>query len=74
MEQTIGEKRVRKSFDPSALSEVDTAKNSVAHLIDAAEAVKARTDDPEVKRLAALAATDLESGCSWPVKALTAGK
>ena len=66
-EQTIGEKRVRVSFNPSTDSVVDLLKERTAGLIDLCETLKAK--DP---RLAALAQTAYEEAAMWAVKAATA--
>ena len=65
--QTIGEQRVRITFNPSASSEVDIIKNKCAELIDICETLKSK--DP---RLASLAQTALEEAAMWAVKAATA--
>ncbi len=64
---SIGEQRVRVTFNPSASSEVDLIKNMSAQLIDLCETLKAK--DP---RLAALAQTSYEEAAMWAVKAATA--
>lgn len=66
-EQTIGEKRVRTQFNPSADSIVDKIKQKTAELINLCEELKAK--DP---RLASMAQTDYESAAMWAVKAATA--
>jgi len=71
-ELTIGEKRVRIEFNPSNQDNVFRVKTKIAELINEAEAIKATVTDPEAKRLAALASTDLENAAMWLVKALTA--
>jgi len=74
MEQTIGQKRMRVSFNPSTLDKVHDTKMAYALLIDQAEELKANAEDGEVKRLCAIAATELETAGMYIVKALTAGK
>lgn len=64
---TLGEQRVRTSFNPSADSTVDQIKQQTAKLIDLCETLKAK--EP---RLAALAQTEFEAACMWAVKAATA--
>jgi hypothetical protein len=64
---TIGEQRVRTTFNPSAQSDVDTIKQKAAELIDLCEGLKAKDG-----RLAALAQTAFEEGAMWAVKAATA--
>ena len=63
---TLGETRVRKSFNPSANEEVEYIKQITALLIDFCETLKAK--DP---RLAALAQTAFEEAAMWAVKAAT---
>jgi hypothetical protein len=63
---TIGEKRVRTDFNPSANSLVDMIKQDTAKLIDRCEELKDR--DP---RLAALAQTAYEEAAMWAVKLAT---
>lgn len=74
MSKTIGEQRVRIDFNPSNEDAVYKSKARVAELINEAERVKHEHPDPEVKRVAAIAATTLEDACMWLVKALTAPK
>ena len=66
-EETIGEQRVRITFNPAASSDVDVIKNKSAELIDLCEKLKAK--DP---RLASLAQTTYEEAAMWAVKAATA--
>lgn len=65
-EQTLGEKRVRASFNPSSDSKVDEIKKRTAELIDLVEGDKGL--DP---RLAALAQTEYENAAMWAVKLVT---
>jgi hypothetical protein len=72
---SLGEKRVRVTFNPSAVSAVDNFKQVCAGLIDKCKEVEDdAAGDPEVIRLCRLAMTDFENGAMWIVKALTAGK
>ena len=66
-EQTIGEQRVRTTFNLGASSDVDVIKNKSAELIDLCEKLKSK--DP---RLASLAQTSYEEAAMWAVKATTA--
>jgi hypothetical protein len=66
---TLGETRVRTTFNPSADSVVDKLKQKSAELIDMCEQLKSK--DP---RLAALAQTAYEEAAMWAVKAATADK
>ncbi len=64
---SIGEVRVRTSFNPSNDSIVDQIKQKSAELINLCETLKAKD-----VRLASLAQTDYESAAMWAVKAATA--
>ena len=66
-EQTIGEKRVRTSFNPSQVDVVAQIKQKSAELINLCEELKAK--DP---RLASIAQTSYEEAAMWAVKAATA--
>jgi len=65
-ELTLGEKRVRLQFNPSADSVVDQIKVKTAELIDLCETLKAKDG-----RLASLAQTAYEEAAMWAVKAAT---
>ncbi len=69
-ERTLGERRVRTGFNPSAEGRVDRLKRMGASFIDEVNAIPAR--DGEVARLKAIAMTEIESATSWAVKAATA--
>jgi hypothetical protein len=64
---SIGEDRVRLSFNPSANAEVENIKRKAAELIDLCETFKQKDG-----RLASLAQTAFEEGAMWAVKAATA--
>lgn len=64
--QTLGQKRVRASFNPSKDSMVDIIKEKTADLIDICEELKGK--DP---RLSSLAQTHYEDAATWAVKAAT---
>lgn len=66
-ELTVGEMRVRTTFNPSNDGIVDRIKQKTAELINLVEEVKIR--DP---RLAALAQTAYEEAAMWAVKTVTA--
>ena len=65
-DQTIGEQRVRTTFNPGSDDNVQIIKNKSAELIDLCEKFKAK--DP---RLASLAQTTYEEAAMWAVKAAT---
>lgn len=64
---TIGEDRVRTSFNPSKDGVVDQIKQKSAELIDMCESLKSKD-----ARLASLAQTHYEDAAMWAVKAATA--
>lgn len=69
MSKTIGEKRVRTSFNPENNDTVATIKNDAAALINKVSALPAVDD--EAYRLKAIAMTSLEEAAMWAVKAAT---
>ena len=64
---TVGENRVRVTFNPNNNNLVDEIKQKSAQLIDFCEELKQK--DP---RLASLAQTAYEEAAMWAVKAATA--
>jgi hypothetical protein len=64
---TLGQNRVRLSFNPNSDGLVDQIKIKSAELIDLCEGLKDK--DP---RLASLAQTAYEEAAMWAVKAATA--
>lgn len=73
---TLGEERVRTTFNPSNQSYVDQIKQKSAELINLVNdaANKPSWDDKtlgEWKRLKSLAMTDYENAAMWAVKAAT---
>jgi len=73
-EQTLGDRRVRASFNPSKDDIVDRIKHVTAMLIDICEEMKSEQQGSEAFRLLALAQTAYEEAAMWAVKAATAGK
>jgi hypothetical protein len=69
--QTIGERRVRVTFNPSANGRVSVLKSRTADLINLVEELK-EPGDPEKSRCAALAQTAFEEAAMWAIKAATA--
>lgn len=65
--QTLGEQRVRTTFNPSNNGLVDQIKQKTAELINLCEDLKNK--DP---RLSSLAQTSYEEAAMWAVKAATA--
>jgi len=68
-ELTLGELRVRTSFNPAHDSDVDLIKQKSAELINLVDNLK--TAD---RRLVGIAQTTYEEAAMWAVKAATAGK
>lgn len=66
-EKTIGEQRVRTSFNPSENDLVSQIEQKSAELINLCEELKAKDG-----RLASLAQTSYEEAAMWAVKAATA--
>lgn len=74
---TLGEQRVRVSFNPSSDNKVDQIKAKSAELIDICQELKMSDQGgapSEQARLAALAQTAYEEAAMWAVKAATMGK
>lgn len=71
--KTLGEARVRTSFNPSNNSIVDQIKQKSAELIDLVGTIPDGSEAPrEAGRLKALAMTSYEEASMWAVKAATA--
>jgi hypothetical protein len=68
---TLGQQRVRATFNPSKASVVDDIKGATAALIDLCEDAKSRQSSGEEGRLWALAQTMYEDAAMWAVKAAT---
>lgn len=66
---SLGETRVRASFNPAGDKTVEEFKTKIAELIDLVELIKGL--DP---RLAAMAQSSLEIACMWAVKLATTQK
>jgi hypothetical protein len=69
---TLGEKRVRTSFNPSDDSNVQHIKERGAEFINYINNTLPNPKDAEQARLKALALTSIEEGTMWAVKAATA--
>lgn len=70
-EQSFGEKAVGLSFNPSNDDLVSQIKARFAADIDEMNALRLRTESPEVKRLASIAITEIQGAQMWAVKAAT---
>ena len=66
IDPTFGEKRVQRSFNPSANKHVETIKQSFANIIDALEEIK---NDKNAREIS-LAQTYAETACLYAVKSL----
>ena len=70
-EMSFGEKAVVLTFNPSGDQLVQSLKQKAADVIDEAHALRLRTDDSEVKRMASVAITEAQTAQMWAVKAAT---
>ena len=70
-QQTFGQKAVGLSFNPSGDAGVINCKQHFATVIDQLNDLRTSTDSPEVKRMASIAITELQTAQMWAVKALT---
>ncbi|HEY2105079.1 MAG TPA: hypothetical protein VGH29_04810 [Candidatus Binataceae bacterium] len=71
-DQTLGQSRVRMSFNPSANQDVENIKMRAADLIDLCEDFKKKCgSNGEAVRLFALAQTHFEDAAMWAVKGVT---
>jgi hypothetical protein len=69
--QTLGQSRVRLSFNPSANQDVENIKMRTADLIDLCEDFKKKFNNGEAARLFSLAQTHFEDAAMWAVKGVT---
>jgi len=65
---SLGEDRIRTSFNPSASGDVDLLKQKSAELVDLCERLREQGKDG---RLIGLAQTSYEEAAMWAVKAAT---
>jgi hypothetical protein len=80
---TLGERRVRISFNPNQAPHVNELKTMAAAFVDYCHELRAIARDPsrvlghedvgELNRLVALAQTHAEDAAMWAVKAATLG-
>lgn len=68
---TLGDRRVRASFNPSNDNKVGGITHATAMLIDMCEEMKSEKQGSEALRLLALAQTAYEEAAMWFVKAAT---
>lgn len=68
---TFGQRAVGLNFNLSADGKVSKTKQVFADLIDDMNDLRSKSSDPEVKRLASVAITELQTAQMWTVKSLT---
>lgn len=68
---TFGEKAVGLTFNPSDNAHVTQVKSKCAELIDYLDQLRTQSQDGEVRRMAAVAITELQTAQMWAVKAIT---
>ncbi len=68
---TYGENAVGLSFNPSGSEEVIRCKRRFAGAIDQMNTLRLTTVNTEVKRMASVAITEMQTAQMWAVKALT---
>lgn len=72
-ELTYGQQAVGLAFNPSGNAAVHECKAGFAKLIDQMHDLRAHAQDPEQRRLASVAITEMQTAQMWAVKALTWG-
>ena len=70
-QQTFGQKAVGLSFNPSGDAGVIRCKQHFATAIDQMNDLRNSASSPEVKRMASVTITELQTAQMWAVKALT---
>ena len=70
-QQTFGQKAVGLSFNPSGDDAVSKCKQHFADAIDQMNDLRTSSSSPEVKRMASVAITEMQTAQMWAVKALT---
>lgn len=70
-ELTFGEKAVGLTFNPGHNDAVTQIKTECAAVIDTLNNLRNANDNPEVKRMASVAITELQTAQMWAVKAAT---
>lgn len=70
-ELTFGERAVGLTFNPSGDGHVHHCKRLHAEAIDQMHRLRETSTDPEQKRLASIAITEMQGAQMWGVKALT---
>lgn len=70
-ELTYGERAVGLMFNPSNDDAVGNCKKGFAMEIDRMNDLRSNSENPEQKRLASVAITELQGAQMWAVKAIT---
>ena len=70
-QQTFGQKAVGLSFNPSGDDAVAQCKQRFADAIDQMNDLRTSSSSPEVKRMASVTITEMQTAQMWAVKALT---
>lgn len=70
-ELTYGQRAVGLNFNPDGAESVRIAKQGCADLIDQIHKIELSTNDPETKRMAAIAIDKLQTAQMWAVKVIT---
>jgi hypothetical protein len=70
LQLTKGQYRIG-SFNPGGHAAVNSIKQKAAALIDEIEEIASLSNNGEVKRLCAVAQTEIESAAMWAIKAAT---
>lgn len=68
---TFGQRAVGLTFNPGGSPEVNACKLGFAAVIDQMHELRSTSEDPEVKRMAAVAITEAQTAQMWAVKAIT---
>ena len=68
---TKGQYRVGITFNPGGNPQVDSVKQKAADFIDEIETIALASNNGEVKRLCAIAQTEIETAAMYAVKAIT---
>ncbi len=70
-ELTFGEKAVGLTFNPSQDPAVYSCKSKFAALIDDMDALRKRSTNADIARMASVAITEMQTAQMWAVKAIT---
>jgi len=68
---SYGDRAVGLTFNPGGDPRVFSAKQTYAMLIDDLDELRGNSTDPEVKRMASIAITEVQTAQMWHIKLLT---